>query len=64
MAYTRIELDLPEDAANRFAFLLAEMNAGPGEKYTPSELAASLLIAVLEDDYAADKPVDLRSLDS
>lgn len=64
MAYVRIELDLPEDAANRFAFLLAEVNAKPGEKFTPSELAASLLIAVLEDDYAVVKPVDLRSLDS
>jgi hypothetical protein len=58
-AFVRIEIDLPLDAALNFAEVLRDCNSRPGEKFTPSELAASILMAVLEDD-----AVDLRRLDA
>lgn len=60
-SYVRVEVDLPPDAAEKFSFLLAEVNA-VGPQFTPSELAASLIISILDDE--ASHPVDLRSLDS
>lgn len=59
--FTRLEIDLPADAARVFAVILAEYNAKcHGEPFTPSELAASILLAVLED--TEDNCVDLRGL--
>lgn len=60
--FTRIECDLGPDAAERFGFVLRQYNSLPGIKpFTPSELAASIITAVLEDEAQAEA-VDLRAI--
>lgn len=51
--FTRIEIDLPPHAADLFGMILREYNAKTSTPFTPSELAASILVAVLGDDCSA-----------
>lgn len=48
----RIEFDLNDEYAAKLAFIVAE-NHQNGGTITPSECAAALLAAVLDDDSAA-----------
>lgn len=54
-AFTRLVIDLDSRSATALALLIAEMNAVGGEPWTPTQLAASLLAAVLEDDLACHR---------
>lgn len=57
----RLDLDLVGTSAERFANLLSESNRSlpeGAERWTPSELAASLLAMLLSDDAAAESPAD------
>ena len=56
----RIEIDLSDDLAEHFAFLLREFNAqaiSRGEEpWTPSELGASIIREVVVDDVKFNGP--------
>ncbi len=58
----RIEIDIPPETAEHFAFLLRELNAqvmAKGEEpWTPSQLAASIIREVLCDDIRYNGPAD------
>jgi hypothetical protein len=50
----RLEIDLTDETAKRFGFLLRHLNAlavcNRADIWTPSELAASIIREVVEDD--------------